>query len=133
MRKLSEFSQVGNRTVFAGLLVVIFLVGLFAVAGPNGMDQQSFAAEPPPADQAQAAENMPPGPSKGGEPPEDCDGPPITCVGADITPQNPFPGCTSGQRCTPYTTGKTCGTLGSGKKCQTVNNGSGVCSCQCIK
>jgi hypothetical protein len=132
MSQLSEFSRVRNRTVFAGLLMAVFLIGLFAVTGPNFMDQPAFAGEQSQVSQESAAENMPPSPGEKGRPSEACDDPPVLCVGVPIA-QNPFPGCTSGERCSLPTTGKSCGMLYSGKKCQTVNNGSGVCSCQCIK
>lgn len=132
MRQLFEFLHEGNRTLFAGLLAAIFFAGLIVVAGPTSMDQRAFAGEPPPVDQALAAENMPSDPGEKGGPPKDCDDPPVTCVGVNVA-DLPFPGCTSGQRCSLSTTGKTCGMLNSGKRCQTVNNGSGVCACQCMK
>lgn len=135
MRKLAEFFHEGNRTLFAGLLAAVFFAGLIVVAGPNSMDQPAFAAEPPPVSQELVADKMSPGPGEKGGPPKDRARPlerASFCVGVDVR-GIPYPGCTSGHRCSAMVNGQPCGRMNSGLKCQTVSNGSGVCACQCIK
>ena len=128
MRHRSELWQAQKQTLLTGLLAGVFMLTLFIVAG-----KPTFGAEPPPVPQGQ--ENAPGMKAEPGMPgeakKEDCNGPPVVCVGVNVS-QLPYPGCTSGQRCTVDTTGKPCGLALSGKKCQTVNM-SGVCACQCIK
>jgi hypothetical protein len=132
MKTFCKFPSVSTTILIAGFFVAIFFGWStnWSLADQTAFaEEAAFAAEPQ-AGKAKAAEKMSPGDKKG--PPEDCDGPPVVCVGVDVN-QVPYPGCTSGQRCTLATTGKSCGLLGAGTRCQTVNNGSGVCSCQCIQ
>lgn len=76
------------------------------------------------------------GKAKSGDPSEEkrpCVDDPVACVPVNIT-QVPYPGCTSGQRCSLDTSGKQCSMLGQMpvRKCQTINN-NGACTCQCIQ
>lgn len=121
MRKLYEFSQAQKLRLLPGLLACIFLLALSTVGGKSAL-----AAEPPPGGQGE--QNAP---ETKGNPLQDCEGPPVVCVGVKVSLLS-FPGCTSGQRCSLDTAGKSCGLPNTGKKCQTVNAG-GVCSCQCIR
>jgi hypothetical protein len=132
MRNLSAFSQARKQTLLHGLLACIFLLTLFLVAGTP-----AFAVDAPPAGQGQQNApgmmgGMTENPDKEGKPDKDCKGPPVVCVGVDVS-QLPFPGCTSGQRCSLDTTGKPCGMLLQKTTCQTVNDGTGVCKCSCLQ
>jgi hypothetical protein len=124
MRDRSEYSQARSQTLATGFFAAIFLLTLFVGAGTP-----TFSAEPPPAGKGTPNAMDKPGEK---EPCKDDGGRPVACVPVDVAIL-PFPGCTSGQRCDLNTTGKSCGMLMAGTKCQTVNNGSGVCSCQCVK
>lgn len=125
MKTFCKFPSVSTPILIAGFFVAVFFGWStnWSLADQTAFAEEAALAAEPQAGKAQAAEKMSPPP---------CEDPPVLCVGVDVS-QVPFPGCTSGQRCTVATTGKSCGMAGAGTKCQTVNNGSGACTCKCIQ
>jgi hypothetical protein len=136
MKILRLLPRMDTEVLFAIFALVILTGGFITVDLPHASQEAFageavFAAEPP--DNARSGTRE----LSGTENPDDVkpcikDGP-VACVGVDVS-QVPYPGCTSGKRCTLDTSGRQCSMPGvlPVKKCQTVNM-SGVCSCQCIQ
>lgn len=132
---MKTFSMPSRRSIkisFKRSLILIFVGGFFLATSmfsiqPAVADEAAFAADVP--DQQGIQKGMKPGDAQ--TPKEKCSDDPVACAGVDVS-QFPFPGCTSGQRCTSDTTGKPCGMFGANTRCQTVNN-NGACSCKCVQ
>jgi hypothetical protein len=130
MKQHSVFPHMGIQILFKAFLLVILLGGFISGTSPLAIeaafaDDAAFAADAPPAKpNAQGLSE----PKK-----KECVDDPVACVEVDVN-QVPYPGCTSGKRCSYDTAGKTCTPIGvmPVRKCQTVNY-EGVCSCQCIQ
>lgn len=131
MNQSSAFPRMGIQILFEAFLLVL-LGGFISGTSPLAIqaayaDEAAFAADAPPAKDTPNAQGR-------SEPKmKECIEEPVMCVSVDVG-QVPYPGCTSGQRCSLDTSGKTCTAIGvmPVKKCQTVNI-SGVCHCDCIQ
>jgi hypothetical protein len=117
-------------TMVAMTLWILF--GVFFSGTPYLSVQPAFAedtvlaADAPPSTTNRPVKGADPDKQNG----KDCVENPVACVGVNVT-DLPFPGCTSGKRCSLDTSGKVCNMMPR-KTCQTVNI-NGVCKCECIQ